>query len=297
MNVLLTGGTGLIGKALTNKLTKKKYHVYIVTRTPQKFKDRKKISYISYKFSPENLPPIDLVINLAGESIFGRWTKQKKERILQSRLQTTEKLFHTIKNMKHKPKVFITASAVGFYGHSNDQLFTEQTKQAGNGFLADVIEQWEEKAQQIESLGIRTIYARFGVILSNKGGAFPLMKLPVQLFIGGKIGRGTQGISWIHIQDCIGLLLFAIENEDIAGILNITAPKPVQNKLFIKKIAKKLQRPAIIPTPSFLVRAALGEMSELIIKGQYVLPQKAIDHNYEYSYPYIHLALQHLLTK
>lgn len=291
MNILMTGGTGFIGSRLTQKLIEDGHHIYVLTRTPKSYKDSQSITFISFDYPMRRLPFIHAIINLAGESIFGYWSNKKKEKILMSRIKTTEKLLKIVMQMKEKPNVFINGSAIGFYGISEKQMFTEKTTQPGNDFLANVVVQWEDCAKLAEDLGIRTVYARFGLVLDKNYGALPLMSIPIKLGVGGKIGDGNQWISWIHIDDCINLLTFALTNKAIFGPLNITAPHPMTNDTFIKTAAKILRRPSFLTTPRLLMRTVLGEMSGLITKGQYVLPQKAIDNNFTFMYPELKDAL------
>lgn len=240
MNVLIAGGTGFIGNHITNELTKRNDQVFILTRHVNKYNDNENVKYISYDNVLNELPTIDVVINLAGESLFGYWTKQKKEKILQSRINATTKLIELIKQMDKKPKTFISASAIGYYGTSDERIFTEQTTESGDDFLATVTRKWETTAKEAEQLGIRTVYTRFGIVLDRKNGALPLMTLPVKTFVGGKIGSGKQWMSWIHIDDCVKLLLFAIDHESISGPLNITAPNPKRNNEFTKMLGETL---------------------------------------------------------
>ncbi|MFD2046444.1 TIGR01777 family oxidoreductase [Ornithinibacillus salinisoli] len=294
MNFLITGGTGFVGKHLVKALHKGNHHTYILTRSPENKQHTDMATFIDYDYPVEQLPVIHGVVNLAGESLFGYWSKQKKDKILASRIETTEKVIAIMKQLDKKPDVFINGSAVGFYGISEDKMFTEETKQAGNDFLAKVVVEWEKTAKQAEPLEIRTIYARFGVILGKEGGALPLMSLPVKLFAGGKVGSGEQWMSWVHIDDVIELLLFCIFNSHVEGPVNVTAPNPMRNKDFIKVLAHVMKRPYWFPTPGPLFRLAVGEMSQLVLKGQYVLPQKAEKNNYSFLYPEVERALQQI---
>lgn len=291
MNVLLTGGTGFVGTKLTERLLEKHAHVYILTRKPEMALPKDGVTYIGYDANPEKLPSIDAVINLAGDSLFGYWTKRKKERILTSRVKTTKKVLSFIEQLNVKPGVFISASAVGYYGTSRETVFTEESGEHGDDFLATVVGEWEEIAQRAVGLGIRTVYARFGVILGTEG-ALPLMSLPIKLFIGGKIGSGKQFVSWVHIDDAVGLLLFALENEQISGPVNVTAPEIVRNDTFTKTLAKVLKRPYWFTTPAFLIRVSIGEMSILVTDGQHVVPDKALNKGYKFKYPTLKQALE-----
>lgn len=293
MNVLISGGSGFVGKHVTKALIEQEHHVYVLTRYPEKYASTTNITFISYELDVRTLPVIHAVINLAGESLFGYWTKKKKEAILTSRIETTERMIDIMKRMEKKPETFISGSAIGYYGTSEDLIFTEETTMPGDDFLANVVANWEKTAMQAEDMGIRTIYTRFGVIL-GKEGALPYMSLPVKLFAGGKIGNGEQWISWVHIEDAANLILFCLQNQHIEGPVNITTPNPKRNKDFTKILAGVLRRPYWIPTPSPMIRTAIGEMSQLITKGQYVLPKKAETHQYPFAFPQLKDALQQI---
>lgn len=297
MNILMTGGTGFIGKRLVNALTKKGHHIYILTRTPKKYHDTEQISYISYNYPMKRLPFIHAMINLAGESLFGYWTDNKKKHILDSRIQATEKLTSILMSMETKPEVFISGSAVGYYGSNNEKIFTEATTTPGSDFLSSVCTKWEAAAHMAEDMNIRTVYTRFGVVLDKEEGAFPMMALPFKFGVGGKVGDGHQYLSWIHIHDCVGLLIHALMNKKINGPLNVTAPYPIQNKEFTHILAKQLWRPAFLHVPNKMFELTLGEMSQLMTKGQYVLPQKAIDTKYTFRYKHINDAIEAIYQK
>jgi len=291
VNILMTGGTGFIGSRLVDALSAKGHHIYVLTRSPKQYADTTNISYVSYEYPIKRLPFIHAIINLAGESLFGYWTEQKKKDILNSRIHITEKLMQFVTSMETKPHVFISGSAVGYYGISDDMIYTEKTSTPGDDFLAKVCAKWEKVAHTAEDLNIRTVYARFGVVFDKAEGALPLMALPFKLGLGAKIGKGEQYLSWIHIDDCVDLLLHALRNDKISGPLNVTAPYPIQNKLFTNILAKQLFRPAILSVPSTALKVALGDMSQLITDGQYVLPQKALDTGYTFRYKHVNDAL------
>lgn len=296
MNVLITGGTGFVGQHLSESLRKKGHHIYVLTRSPQNYDDNDNITYIHYDTNLDALPNMNAVINLAGDSLFGYWSKRKKDAIVTSRLETTKKVIRMMERMKEKPAVFISGSAIGFYGTSDNTIFTEDTVEPGNDFLAETVTSWERAAKQAEDLGIRTVYARFGVILGKKG-ALPYMSLPVKLFAGGPIGTGDQWISWIHIEDAIQLLLLCLFNDNIKGPINLTAPNPKRNKDFIKILATSLNRPYWLRTPAPLLRLTIGEMSGIITKGQYVLPRVAEQYNHPFLYPDLREALDNIHSK
>jgi hypothetical protein len=293
MNILITGGTGFVGENLTKVLHENNHHTYVLTRSPDSKTNTAHSTFISYDYPVEQLPKIHAIVNLAGESIFGYWTKKKKASIITSRIQITRRLIEMVQRMDEKPEVLINGSAVGFYGISEDLIFTEKTKQAGSDFLAKVAVEWEDVARRVEKFGIRTVFTRFGVILGN-GGALPFMRLPVKLFAGGKIGNGQQWLTWVHIKDVVRLIQFCIENNSIEGPVNVTAPNPKRNKDFMKTMTEVLHRPYWFTTPSMFIKLATGEMSQLITEGQYVLPQKAMDHNFEFAYPELRGALEEI---
>lgn len=296
MNILISGGTGFVGEHLIQELVKKEHQIFIATRSPDQPSQHANLSFISYD-ALDHLQAIDVVINLAGESLFGYWTKKKKNAILSSRIETTRKLIAFMEETNRPPATFISGSAVGFYGMSDDKMFTEETTTTGDDFLAEVARSWETEASRAESLGIRTVYTRFGVILGN-GGAFPLMQLPVKWFAGGKVGSGSQWISWIHITDAVRTIIECVENDQLYGPVNVTAPNPVRNDHLMKAIATSLRRPYWIPAPKSGMRLLLGEMSTLLTDGQYVLPRKMNGlHSFSFMYPTIERALEHLHGK
>lgn len=292
MNFLITGGTGFIGNRLAQSLVGQGHHVFILTRTPDEHTHTEQITFLSYDTDFNRLPPICGVVNLAGESIFGYWSGKKKEKIRQSRVETTKKLVKNIQNMENKPQVFINGSAVGYYGTSKELTFSEKTTKPGKDFLSSVVVEWEHAAKEIETLGIRTVYARIGMVLDQKEGSFPLMALPVKLFIGGKFGDGEQWISWVHIEDAVGLLEYCLLNEDIEGPINVTAPEPKRNKDFYKLLTTVNNRPYWFQVPAVLIRMILGEMAILITEGQYVYPKKAEKHGYAFRYRKLKSALK-----
>lgn len=242
-----------------------------------------------------DLPPIDAVVNLAGESINGRWTDEKKKSILNSRLKVTEELLKLVKKMPKKPSVWVNASAIGYYGTSETEVFTERSSKHGADFLAEVVRAWETKANEAESLNIRTVFTRFGLVLGKDGGVLPQLSLPYRFFAGGTVGSGKQWISWVHVEDVAKLITEAIENENYSGPVNITSPHPVTMKEFGQVTGDVMHRPHWLPAPSIAFKIMFGEMSMLILKGQQVLPEKALNIGYTFSYPHLKGALHDLL--
>lgn len=298
MKIAISGGTGFIGKALTLYLASKGHTVYILTRQVRENRSPANIRYIHWDADASEFPlsSVDIIINLAGESINnGRWTKKQKEKIISSRLNTTKGLIKQLQTLHKYPSTFINASAIGYYGTSETETYTEDQPRQGNDFLATTVQLWEKEASKAVDLGIRTIYTRFGVVLGKEGGALPKMLLPYQFFIGGTIGSGNQLLSWIHLEDVVRMIDFAIHTKEISGAFNITAPHPVTMKEFGRTIAKVLHRPHWLSVPAFTLKTLLGEMSILVLEGQRVLPQKAIQHGYTHSYATLEHALQNIV--
>ncbi|ENQ3078656.1 TPA: TIGR01777 family oxidoreductase [Bacillus pseudomycoides] len=298
MEIAITGGTGFIGKALTLYLASNGHTVYILTRQVRENHSPANIRYIHWDDDASEFPlsSVDIVINLAGESINnGRWTKQQKEKIINSRLNTTKGLIKQLQTLHQSPSTFINASAIGYYGTSETDTFTEDHPKKGNDFLATTVQLWEEEASKAADLGIRTIYTRFGIVLGKDGGALPKMLLPYQFFIGGTIGSGNQLLSWVHLEDVVRMIDFAIHTKEISGAFNITAPHPITMTEFGSTIAKVLHRPHWLPVPESALKTLLGEKSILVLEGQKVLPQKAIQHGYTHSYATLEHALQNIV--
>lgn len=300
MKIVITGGTGFVGKHLTEAFISRSDTVYILTRSPEKRQDTERVKYIGWlkpNFSPEKeLPAVDAIINLAGDSLFGYWSKSKKEEIYESRMDATHAIINLIKKLPKKPEVLINASAVGYFGTSETKTFTEESDENGDDFLAEVTKSWETAALQARDYGVRTVIARFGVILGREG-ALPLMALPFRLFIGGKIGSGSQWVSWIHIKDVVGLCLFALDHEKIKDVLHVTAPEPVQNKELSQVLANSLKRPNWLPAPAIMLKMILGDMSILVVKGQKVIPEKALSLGYSFQYPTVDKALADIYNR
>ncbi|OOE09988.1 TIGR01777 family oxidoreductase [Fictibacillus arsenicus] len=298
-NILISGGTGFVGKHITDLLTKDQYKIFILTRNANNKPKQENVTYIEWltpQSMPEkNLPKIDAVINLAGESINGRWTEDKKQKILNSRLKATESLLDLAKKRSEPPSVWINASAIGYYGTSEKEVFTEQTTQHGSDFLAEVVKAWEIKASAAKDLGCRTVFTRFGLILGHDGGVLPQLTLPYRFFAGGTVGSGEQWVSWVHVEDVARLIKEALQNDKYEGPVNVTAPGPVTMKEFGQVTGDVMHRPHWLPAPSLAFKLIFGEMSMLILKGQQVLPEKAINLDFSFKYPHLKGALHDLL--
>ena len=298
MKIAITGGTGFVGSELTDLLLKKGHEVYILSRSKQgKDNGIMFVQWLSENAHPEKqLEGVEAFVNLAGESINnGRWTEVQKQKIYDSRMHTTNELLRIFNALTVKPKVLVNASAIGIYPASTSTRYTEKSKEVGTDFLARTVRDWELKAKSAEELQIRVAYGRFGIILGKSEGALPLMALPYKLFVGGPIGTGDNWMSWVHVKDVASALLFAIE-QSISGPFNITAPHAKKMKDFGQILAKVLKRPHFFPVPSFALKIALGEKSQLVIEGQHVIPQVLLDEGYTFNFPNLESALRDIYT-
>ncbi len=235
-------------------------------------------------------------MNLAGASIAdGRWSKQRKELLRGSRIDTTRALVNALAKMNARPSVLVSASAIGIYGDRGDETLTEGSK-PGTDFLADVAQEWEAEALEAEALGIRVVLARFGIILAREGGALPKMLTPFKLGVGGRLGSGKQWMSWVTLEDVVGALRLTVENSSARGAINFVAPQPLQNLEFTKILAKAIHRPALFPAPAFALRFALGEMADaLLLSSQRVLPQILEKTGYQFVHSDLSTALKNLV--
>lgn len=306
MRVIITGGTGLIGKALANSLAHDGHEVFVLSRNKNKTAGLASgITLAEWDARTANgwghlADGAGAIVNLAGESIAGddflpsRWTSERKKRIRDSRINAGKAVTEAVKNAATKPGVVVQSSAVGYYGTHGDENITEQHP-AGNDFLAEVCKEWEASTAEVETLGVRRPVIRSGVVLSTKGGVLPLMSLPVKLFAGGPIGSGKQQISWIHLDDEVKGIRFLIENANARGAFNLSAPEPLPNLAFTKAMGRALSRPVWLPTPGFAFKVAFGELGDtLLLKGQRVIPQHLQESGYSFHYPEAEGALRDL---
>ena len=275
MVVAIAGASGMIGQRLQQRLAENGHQAAPVRRGA----------------SPA---ACDAVVNLSGEPIAQRWSEAAKRRIYDSRVEGTRRLVDALSALPNRPRVLVCASAIGVYGARGDEVLTE-TSSPGAGFLPNVVLDWEKAAQSAEPLGVRTVSLRFGVVL-GPGGALARLVLPFRLGIGGRLASGRQWMSWIHIDDAVNLILFAIENGAIGGPLNATAPNPVTNAEFTRILARALHRPASFPLPQFVLKLVFGEMSEVLLDSQRVLPAAALAAGFNFRYPELPAALDRLLA-
>jgi uncharacterized protein (TIGR01777 family) len=285
------------------ELHRKQHEVTILSRRPEnvhKIFPTVRVEFWDAKTSNGLTSALDganVVINLTGESIAAkRWTQTQKERILSSRIESTQAIIDAIKQTKRKPSVLLNASAVGYYGNMPEGEVTE-TYPKGAGFLADVCALWEAEALKAQEVGVRVVLLRTGIVLDNNGGVLQKFLLPFRFFFGGPMGSGKQWFPWIHLQDEVSAIVFAMENERIIGPLNLAAPDSIRMREFCRTLGKILNRPSWVNVPVFALKLALGEMAEpLLLHGQKMIPQKLIDAGFKFQFPKLEDALKELLT-
>jgi uncharacterized protein len=304
VKVLITGGTGLIGSALARSLVGEGHDVVVLTRDPSKRVPSLPSAVRLVEWDAESgegwsneLEGADAIVNLAGESLgpeAGLWTESRKRRIRQSRLGATGAVVDAIRRVDQKPRVLVQSSAVGYYGTHGDEAITEGAP-AGTDFLASVVQDWEAASEPVDAMDVRRVLPRTGVVLSKRGGTLQLLSLPFKLFVGGRVGSGEQYLPWIHIEDEVRALRFLLEHEETEGAYNLTAPNPVTNREFGNVTGKVLGRPSLFPTPGFMLKMVLGEMSMLVLEGQRAVPRKLQEAGYEFRFPNLEGALRDLL--
>ncbi|MEQ8790203.1 MAG: TIGR01777 family oxidoreductase [Pirellulaceae bacterium] len=295
MKVLISGATGLVGGALAASLSKDDHEIFSLTRSPQGDRD------IGWnpgqgEIDVEKLAGFDAVVHLAGESIAeGRWTAAKKHRIRESRVLGTKLLSESLAGLDTRPRVFVSASAIGYYGDQGDKELGEDGP-TGELFLSEVCRDWEAAAEPARQAGIRVVHPRIGVVLSKDGGALAKMLTPFKLGLGGRVGGGRQWMSWISLEDLVGVLRFLISEDSLSGPVNAVAPKPVTNLEFTKTLGRVLGRPTIFPMPALMARLALGEMAdELLLPSTRVKPAKLKSAGYAFRHPQLDGALRAVL--
>lgn len=300
MNYLITGGTGLIGRALIKKLSTQSSTLTVLTRDikqAQKLTTATNVKFID-SLTLEQIENKNTVINLAGEPIADkRWSNSQKHKICNSRWLITQQLVDFIKQATNPPSLFISGSAVGMYGRQKNKRIDETFTNYHHEFTHDVCAKWEQIAKTAQSDKTRVAILRTGIVLAPNGGALAKMLLPFKLGLGGKISSGMQYMSWIHIDDMVDAIIFINNNKQLNGVINLTAKAPVTNKVFTTELAKALNRPSLFTTPAPILKLVLGELADLIIYGQNVVPTKLIANHFKFSYPTLELALDNLLNQ
>jgi uncharacterized protein (TIGR01777 family) len=296
--ILITGGTGFIGKYLTRMLLKEEHYVTIVTRSPDKYaeKQAKNRSFIGWD---DDLSSVmnehDVVINLVGENLFGqRWSDEVKQRIYNSRIDSTKKLVDAMRESASKPELFISASAVGIYGDSGDRVLDESSP-SGNDFLAKVCLDWENESKKAEKLGVRVANPRIGIVLEDNGGMIEKMMLPFKFGVGGPIGSGDQYVPWVHMKDLCNALLFPMKDESISGPYNACSPEPETMNVLAKKMGKVLNRPSLFRVPEFVLNIALGEAAQPVLSSLRVQPKVLQTSGFKFMFEDLEEALADIL--
>ena len=298
MRVVITGASGLIGSAVCDALLTRGDEVVGLTRDPAKARPKNPtVNWHAWQAeierpAPEALEGADAVVNLIGEEINQRLTDAAKQRIRESRITASRNLLQGIEAMSGRPSTVIGQSAIGYYGDRGDQVLDEESE-AGTGFAAEIPIEWEAAQREAERLGMRTVILRTGLVLAKDGGLLKELLLPFKLGVGGPLGNGRQYMSWIHLDDEVGVILWALDEERVKGVVNATAPNPVTNKEFSKALGHALNRPAFVPAPKFAVALLRGnELAETVFGGSRVLPRRATDLGYEFRYPEVGPAIE-----
>ncbi len=301
MKIFITGGTGFVGTYLAKKFISAEHNVTILTQNSGGA--ALKMAGLTYLEGNPNIEgrwqdyvkEHDVIINLAGASIFSRWTPEQKKIIRESRIQTTRNLVSSLPDDAREITVFST-SAVGYYGFHEDEELTEDMP-AGNDFLARLAYDWEQEAMFGKEKGARIVITRFGIVLGKNGGAIGQMLPLFKYFLGGPLGNGQQWFSWVHINDLVEAFMFLLQHTEIQGALNICSPEPVRNIDLGRAIGKILHRPSFIPSPGFIIRLMLGEFGSVLLKGQRVIPRRLLDAGFTFTYPNIEEALKSIILQ
>jgi uncharacterized protein len=301
MRVIITGGTGLIGRALTQSLAADGHEAIVLSRNPDKVtglpKGARTVKWDgrSAQGWGQLADGADAIVNLAGESIAaGRWSEARKQSILRSRVEAGQAVVAAVEAATKKPRVVVQSSAVGFYGPRGSEKIAEDAS-AGSDFLASVCRAWEASTAALEALGVRRVIIRTGVVLDKQGGALPQMMLPFKLFSGGPLGGGRQGFPWIHLADEVAAIRFLIDQPSASGVFNLSAPNPLSNAQFSRVLGKVLGRPAFVPTPGLAMKMMFGEMSTLLLDGQFEIPQRLQQLGFTFRFPDADAALRDVL--
>jgi uncharacterized protein (TIGR01777 family) len=306
MKVIITGGTGLIGRALTNELSENGHEVTILSRSLEPVAGlpaKTRVVHWDGKTTTgwgNLVEETDAIVNLAGESVAGnnilsmRWTPERKRKILESRINSGKAVLEAVRTARHKPGIVIQSSAVGYYGSQGAERISENTE-AGKDFLASVCQEWEASTRDVEAMGVRWAGIRTGIVLSSKGGALARQILPFKFFVGGPLGSGEQAYPWIHLQDVVGAIRFIIEDPFASGVFNLTAPTMINNKEFSRILGKAMHRPCWIPAPAFAFKLAFGEASTILLDGQYAEPKRLLAIGYPFRFEKPEAAVKNIL--
>jgi uncharacterized protein (TIGR01777 family) len=301
MNIILAGGTGLIGRELTAALLADHHHVWVLSRNPRAASMVPGAELVAWDAHTSTgwghlVDEAGAIFNLAGENLGAHlWTPAHKEKVLSSRANAGKAVMQALTEAKHRPGVLVQASAIGYYGASDTRILDESSP-AGKDWQAKVCLDWESSTREAERMGMRRVVVRTGLVLTKKGGVLPRLLLPFRLFGGGPLGSGRQYYSWITMRDEIQALLFLLKDENTSGVYNLTAPNPIQQAGFGRAIAQVLRRPYWFPAPAFAMRLALGEMSTLVIDGQRVVPSRLSEAGYKFNDEQLKPALQSILA-
>ncbi len=299
MKIFMTGGTGFVGTYLVKRLISEGHAVTILTQALSG--TELKMTGLSYLMGhptmkekwQEALPDHDVIINLAGASIFSRWTPEQKKILLSSRIETTRNLVEALPD-NAKNITFFSTSAVGYYGFHEDEELTENLP-AGNDFLAQLAYAWEQEALRAQNKGARVVITRFGIVLGKNGGALGQMIPLFKYFLGGPLGSGRQWFSWVHMDDLAQAFIFLLKNTEIKGAVNLCSPEPVRNVDLGRAIGKILHRPSFIPAPGFMIKLILGEFGSVLLRGQRVIPRRLLDAGFQFKYPNVEEALKTII--
>jgi uncharacterized protein (TIGR01777 family) len=299
MRIVIVGGTGFIGAAVSMQLAGEGHNVTVLSRSGVDMDNVKVIQWDPTHLGQwvQAIDGADAVVNLAGTNVAGkRWSTSRKKLIIDSRVETTSAMVRACEIVDNKPKVLVNISAVGYYGDVPEGDVTEYSP-AGQGFLAELCKRWEENAERVQSQDIRCVVVRVGIVLGKGGGALQKMLLPFRFFLGGHLGSGRQGLPWIHMNDVTGALIFIIENEVISGPVNLVSPESVNMSQFCKTLARVMHRQSWLHVPGFALRMVLGEMSEMLLTGQRVVPKKLCDAKYPFRFTDLKSALENILIR
>jgi hypothetical protein len=295
MRITLTGATGFIGRHLIEALRARGDELTVLTRSPRAGTNPRYLAWDANSVPPAEALRADAIFHLAGESVAQRWTAEVKRRIRSSRVDSTRALVRGLLEAPARPRVLISMSAIGIYGSRGNEVLSESSP-PGAGFLEDTCVEWEREAQRAAAdSGLRVVTPRIGIVLGRDGGALGKMLTPFRAGVGGRLGSGEQWMSWVHTDDVVGLLLFALDNPVVRGPLNATAPSPVRNAEFTKELARVLNRPALFPVPVFALKLIFGEMANVLISSARVKPEAAIGAGYAFRFPLLGPALENIL--